>query len=352
MNNGMEAISLFSGAGGLDIGFMQAGFSIVAAMELDKHACATYRANIGNHIYEASVDTYHDVLAQYRNRVACVFGGPPCQGFSVAGKMDVKDPRSALVFTFLDAVQFLNPDVWVMENVASLLRLTKFKQIRERLLSKISDMGCQYEWIILKASDFGVPQARERAFLFAWREGKALSTPLTDHVIHYKKTPVTVREALLALGKPGTHTNSTVIKANIVPCRNPILRAYPYAGMLFNGQGRPINPDGYAPTLPASMGGNRTPIIDEVRLYKEEPGWVEEYHAHLIAGGSVASAGAVPNTIRRITVEEAVCLQTFPSDWQFCGPQSAVLRQIGNAVPPGLARAVGFAAKDIYLKNI
>ena len=114
--------------------------------------------------------------------------------------------------------------------------------------------------------------------------------------------------------------------------------------MLFNGQGRPINLDGAAPTLPASMGGNRTPIIDQCSLETGKPAWVEEYHAHLMAGGQPVDT--VPSRLRRLSVDEAAALQTFPRDMPWYGSQSAIYRQIGNAVPPKLAYHVAVALVD------
>jgi len=108
--------------------------------------------------------------------------------------------------------------------------------------------------------------------------------------------------------------------------------------LLFNGSGRPLQLDGPAKTLPASMGGNATPIIDQEELEHGASPWVVEYHRHLQNGGKPATKS--PKRMRRITVQEAAALQTFPTGWTFAGPQVAQYRQIGNAVPPNLAREV------------
>jgi DNA (cytosine-5)-methyltransferase 1 len=125
----------------------------------------------------------------------------------------------------------------------------------------------------------------------------------------------------------------------VTPARNPVLRPSPYAGLLFNGKGRALNLDAPAPTLPATMGGNRTPIIDQLELEgRAKENWVVGYHRRLIAGRGPVKK--VPKRMRRITVEEAAALQTFPDTWKFIGGQSSRYRQIGNAVPPLLAQAV------------
>jgi len=113
--------------------------------------------------------------------------------------------------------------------------------------------------------------------------------------------------------------------------------------MLFNGQGRPLNPDGWSSTLPASMGGNRTPIIDERHLYHDEESWVEKYHASVWDSEQDAVYCEAPSYIRRLTLDEAAILQTFPIDYRFLGSQSKVYSQIGNAVPAKLAEAVARA---------
>ncbi|HMS72840.1 MAG TPA: DNA cytosine methyltransferase [Baekduia sp.] len=112
--------------------------------------------------------------------------------------------------------------------------------------------------------------------------------------------------------------------------------------LLFNGSGRPLDLDAPAKTLPASMGGNATPIIDQDLLDgAARESWVVAYHSHLMAGGSPLNEA--PARMRRLTVEEAAALQTFDADWVFKGPQQAQYRQIGNAVPPNLAYHVASA---------
>jgi DNA (cytosine-5)-methyltransferase 1 len=124
----------------------------------------------------------------------------------------------------------------------------------------------------------------------------------------------------------------------VVPAKNPVLRRSPYAGMLFNGLGRPIDLDRPAPTLPASMGGNKTPIIDQRSLENRQPSWVVQYHARLMKGGRPFAAA--PPFLRRLTVEECATIQTFPATYRFAGRPSSRFCQIGNAVPPSLARYV------------
>ena len=122
------------------------------------------------------------------------------------------------------------------------------------------------------------------------------------------------------------------------------MRKSPYAGMYFNGQGRPINVDGYANTLPASMGGNKTPFVDEDYLYGDASSdWVVDYHKGLLDGTIVPEFKEAPARLRRITIKEAARIQSFPDDYVFCGNKGVVYTQIGNAVPCKMAEAVAKA---------
>jgi DNA (cytosine-5)-methyltransferase 1 len=146
---------------------------------------------------------------------------------------------------------------------------------------------------------------------------------------------------LPAYGEPG---NATKCVAQITPAKNPVMRKSPYAGMLFNGKGRPLNIDAPAPTLPASMGGNKTPIIDQQQLDEDADPWIVSYHRHLELGGHPHKS--IPNRLRRLTLEEAAAIQTFPSGMHWSGRISEQFKQIGNAVPPELAYHVALAVRD------
>ena len=122
------------------------------------------------------------------------------------------------------------------------------------------------------------------------------------------------------------------------------MRKSPYAGMYFNGQGRPIDVDGYANTLPASMGGNKTPFVDEDYLYGDASSdWVVDYHRGLMDVTIVPEFKEAPKRLRRITIKEAARIQSFPDDYVFCGNKGMIYTQIGNAVPCKLAEAVARA---------
>lgn len=345
-------VSLFSGAGGLDIGFTMAGFAPVFANEIDAFAAETYNSWVEDALTE------HPHLSFPEHRVAVgditkigrlpgpgdaevVIGGPPCQGFSVAGRMDPNDPRSKHVWNFLEVVAKVQPRTFVMENVKALAVNARWSGLKEDLIKKAENLGYKTSLNVLNASDYGVPQARERMFLVGVRDS---STPMPVPPPVSTESRPSLRSALESLPDWGSAGNDTICTARITPARNPVLRKSPFAGMLFNGQGRPMDLERPAPTLPASMGGNRTPIIDQVQLLHGEDSWVRSYHASLVTGGSPIDV--VPDRLRRITVEEAAAIQTFPPNMKWCGPQSARYRQIGNAVPPILGYHVARSLID------
>ena len=347
------AISLFCGAGGMDVGFHTAGFNVCWANDMDKDACNTYQANFGDHVVHGDITKLLPELNAHKN-VDCLFGGPPCQGFSVAGNMDPNDERSKLVMSYMDAVKIVKPKLFVMENVKSLGTLSKFQIVRDELYKRAHEMGYKTELLILNAKDYGVPQSRERMFLIGFKE-KTFSGDLKKYLHHFQSNSKTVREIITPLGPAGNPKNNKIVNAKITIAKSPVLRKSAYAGMLFNGQGRPVNPDTFASTLHASMGGNRTPIIDEEQLYKNAYAWIEKYHKHLMLNGKPYDQDAVPSRLRRMTIDEAHLLQTFPENFIFTGKQSSVFKQIGNAVPCKLAEAIATIANAILdgtIKNI
>ena len=144
--------------------------------------------------------------------------------------------------------------------------------------------------------------------------------------------------------------NPLTCTAKITFASTPVMRRSPYAGMIFNGMGRPIDIDGLANTLPASMGGNKTPIIDEEYLRDgAATNWIVEYHGELWNKKITPQYGDAPPRLRRITINEAARLQTFPLTYQFKGNKSSVYKQIGNAVPCALAGKVARFVREKLL---
>ncbi len=210
-------VDLFSGAGGMSLGFEWAGFKLAAAVDVDKSAIETMRLN-GVPADRATVaDLSNDaevrrVAAQVNDRLdvtpAVVIGGPPCQGFSTAGRWDRTDPRNRLVFAFLDVIAAVRPAYVVMENVPALL-WKRGKPTLDKLRRLLEELGYSTSAAILHAEAFGAPQLRRRLFLVASREGavdwpapiRAISQPAYPSMQPGASTapsilPVTVGEAI------------------------------------------------------------------------------------------------------------------------------------------------------------
>ncbi len=337
----MKCVSLYTGCGGLDLGFHDAGFTTIWANDIDPFALETYSNELNRRgflIPEIQCGDVSKAKLPDRGSADVVIGGPPCQGFSVAGRMDPNDPRSRQVWEFFRVVEHISPRAFVMENVKALATNARWAGTMEALQAKGEKLGYQTRLLVLNAADYGVAQLRERMFLVGIQDG-IMPTPVSFGA---RKT---VRAALTDLPAYREIGNHSICKAIVTAAKTPVLRKSPFAGMLFNGQGRPMDLDAPSLTLPASMGGNRTPIIDQQSLAENAVPWVTGYHGRLMAGGKPVAK--VPKYLRRLTVEEAACLQGFPLGMSFAGSQCTKFRQIGNSVPPALGEVVGRTLKNV-----
>jgi DNA (cytosine-5)-methyltransferase 1 len=351
----LSFVSLYSGCGGLDLGFARAGLRPVWANDMAPWAVETYNqiskvedpdwADAAR-LFEGHSSVAGDVSVVGRDlsrgMADLVVGGPPCQAFSVAGRMDPDDPRSRHVFSFLDVVARVRPRAFVMENVAALARNRRWTQVIGQLTATAAR---DYDTclIVLNASHWGVPQARERMFLVGLPRGAGVLPMPSGPTAGAVPSVGSVLEEMPGAGSAG---NSSLCTARITMAKAPVLRVSPFAGMLFNGQGRPVDLRRPAPTLPASMGGNRTPIIDVDQLEHGATPWVVGYHHRLMHERKPPLRALPPDArLRRLTLEEAAAIQTFPNDMHWCGPQTARFRQVGNAVPPVLGWHVAQAVR-------
>jgi DNA (cytosine-5)-methyltransferase 1 len=341
----MKTVSLFSGAGGLDVGARLAGLDVVWANDSNKDACDTYSRNLGSHVRLGLLKQHWEELGELSD-VEAVIGGPPCQGFSVTGKMEPTDPRSQLVFLFLDVVEMLTPRFFVMENVKGLAALSKFSKVRERLIQRSTNMGYGVTLVVLNSKDYGCPTARQRMFLVGFQEKCHLVFESLAGEGRQREIPSL--EVFNVLGPEGTGSNPKTCNAGITLLQNPILRKSPYAGMLLNGRGRPSTPRKPCAALPAAMGGNATPVVDENQIWGDGSSWIEEYHRHLLAGGGPYKDRSTPNFLRRLTLREAAALQTFPEGFEFSGSPSSIYKQIGNSVPCRLAQHVFECCMEVF----
>ena len=300
----MRVVSLFAGAGGLDLGFVKSGHEVVWANDNYEDAVNTYRKNIGEHIVLADIADIpttkipeHDILA----------GGFPCQGFSVANTgRNTEDKRNNLYLHLLRVLQEKQPKFLVAENVKGLLSLAK-GMVFSMILSDFKSAGYNVRYKVLNAADYGVPQKRERVIILGIRKDINLDIdfPEPTHgesTLFSKLLPwVTIGEALKTIPEPEAGID--------IPNHT-----YSKFKLKFNGYlgNRAIDPNKPAPTVTA-RGDSRG-------------GVVVLHH---------------PENHRRMSARELAATQSFPMDYVFEGTQSSVYRQIGNAVPPLMAQAIG-----------
>lgn len=307
----MKVVSLFSGAGGLDLGFINAGHEIIWANDNFEDAVKTYRKNIGDHIICEDISKIpsseipnHDIL----------IGGFPCQGFSLANtNRNELDERNKLYLELLRVLVDKQPKFFLAENVKGILSLMHGK-VFEMIIEDFKQAGYRVKHKVLNAANFGVPQKRERVIILGVRNDIEfnLEYPESTHVENIdlfkdKKKWVSIGEALKNIQEPDSKhdlLNHTCSKFKLK----------------FNGYigNRAIDPNKPAPTVTARG---------------DEKGGVVVLHH--------------PNNTRRMSVRELALTQSFPIDFFFEGKNSSAYRQIGNAVPPLLA----FAIASIFPKT-
>lgn len=361
----LTTVSLFSGAGGLDVGFERAGFECIWANEFDRDAAEAWRLNRpdgAEAMHEGDIVSLLDTLSELRGQVDCIIGGPPCQSWSVAGKMDLNDPRGAMVFRFIDAVRMVQPRAFLMENVKNLADSRRFEQARADIAEGFDAAGYDMRYRVHLATDYGVPQRRERVFFIGIRRDVSASLGMTgeealdeiDAAMDGERSePTPLREVLKSCGRYGSDENPQTCTSLVTLCKKPIMRPTCYSGMLTNGCGHPMDLDWYAPTLPASMGGNHTPYLDDDWLWGDaDENWFVNYRERLITGEADPYTETIPTPrIRRLTLKEAAAIQTFPQDYEFSGARTKRYRQIWNAVPCNLAEAAGRAIAKVLFKQ-
>jgi len=320
---------LLSGAGGLTLGLKSAGFEVAAAVELNRDAMDTFWAHSPNAIH-FNEDVRGIDFTPFRGKVPFVSGGPPCQPFSLGGLRKAQKDKRDMIPEFIRCLSEVRPDAFIMENVPGLL--TKHtRSYFDSALSQHSALGFKLNWAVLNAADYGVPQKRKRLFILGSRT-TFLRFPRPTHGEGSAKQRIASSQILKAnpVGEPPT--------CPVRFAKYPDLRPSPYAGQIYNGGGRPIDPNGPCHTVLASSGGYKTHWVDTKNV-------APVYHAHLLNGGKPWT-GDVPGA-RRLTVEECARIQTFPLGMTFVGSRSSRYKQVGDAVPPTLAETLG---KAVYFQ--
>ena len=390
----MKVASLFSGCGGLDLGFIQAGFDVIWANDFFKEAVETYKTNIGDHIVYGDITKIPS--SAIPNNFDVLLGGFPCQGFSVANnKRSMDDERNFLYKELMRLVKDKKPKFFVGENVKGLLSMQKGRVI-EMIVEDFKSLGYKVDYKLLKASDYGVPQHRERVVIIGNRLGLENKFPKPTHGPK-KDTKqglskyVSVKECCSHLYD--VRTRDAAFKLNKKTIHNHVARTN--VADTFWGRKHPVN---------------QHDICDYLRYWRDKSGWstkkVDEHFGYAHTAGhwfrKDNNSGSIPNpsdwrelkkilkfdakydkavtelelktisfeqslrinnwnnpsdTItatgpeihpnknRRMSVRECAIIQTFPDDFIFKGSLGNMYKQIGNAVPVLLANKIALELK-------
>jgi DNA (cytosine-5)-methyltransferase 1 len=378
------AVDLFAGAGGMSLGFEQAGFDVLAAVEIDPIHCATHEYNfpfwtvLCSNITEISGDEIRQLSAIGDREIDVVFGGPPCQGFSLMGKRSLDDPRNSLVFHFLRLILELKPKFFVMENVKG-ITLGKHRQFLSEIISEFrnNDYKIEEKYQVLNAAYYGVPQSRERLFLLGSRKEFKLPSyphPLTKPI--YKKLKISnlphlpntpnVWEAIQDLPNIDNYLELKKRDWVIAEYGKPSEYAIQlrYSSSLKDDYSYLRKYD--TKLLTSSLKTKHT-IETIKRFFETPPGKTEPISrfyklapdglCNTLRAGTASNRGAFtsprpihPSFPRCITVREAARLHSYPDWFRFHRTKWHGFRQIGNSVPPLLAKAI--ATEIIKLLDI
>jgi DNA (cytosine-5)-methyltransferase 1 len=356
-NKKYNVVDLFAGVGGLSVGFLKAGFNVISANEHDHNIAYTYEKNHPETkviVKDIADVKSSDFLINKNDNVDVVVGGPPCQGFSMAGRRIrnngefLNDPRNELFKEFYRIVKELKPKIFVMENVAALLTMHD-GNVKNEILKLFNNLGYQVEVKVLLAADYGIPQLRKRAVFI----GNNINInpddlfPLKTHGSETGNEHITISESIFDLPFINAGEGDFESKYDKRPETDYQKERRKKSKKLFNhissfhnkkiidilklineGQGRSDLPEKYK-TKSIHSGSYG-------RLDKNKPAYT------ITTRFDTPSVGRVTHPIlhRSLTPREAARIQSFDDDFVFYGNKGSIGKQIGNAVPPLLAHAV------------
>ena len=397
----LKVLSLFAGAGGMDLGFKNAGYDIVWANDIDADSVKTYQRNIGDHIYHGDIEKIRN--NKIPSDIDIVIGGFPCQGFSIANKSrHIDDSRNKLYKQMLRIIKDKKPKYFVAENVGGILNLGKGAVI-QKIIKDFKSIGYKVDYKLLNAADYGVPQSRKRVFIIGNRLGLENPYPKQTHQIpSTKKTlfddmlekQITAKEAIGFLAKVSLtnkiiYSNNRVIHNHVGDTNvhdefwgrkypihqfdicdylkkwrkkagistNKVDQHFGYAhtaGHWFrkdNNSGSIPNPDDWK-GLKKLLGFDNKYDKQVTTLVKKKIQFEQSLRITNWDTPSDTLTATSPeihvNLKRRLSVRECAIIQTFPDDFVFEGATfRSMHKQIGNAVPVLLAEKVAKGIKKM-----
>jgi len=348
-----NVLSLFSGAGGLDLGFEAKGFDHLGCVEMDDHCVSTLKKN------RPKWNIFHGDITQYTSpfrNIDVLIGGPPCQGFSLGGNRDPHDPRNRLFLEMVRIAKETNPKVVVVENVLNLRTMIapwSGKNFIEEISHQFEELGYQVFCDVFRVCYFGVPQTRRR-FIFIAIKGSApkdYQLPIPDI------NPTTIRDALFDIGQSEELS---------LPNHSP---KWGFKSRVHTNLERPVSNNDLAIPIRISRTGSdghpirsfddSFPAVDTATVW----GWARgRLHAERVSkdrenGKHVRNPNATTklwritaDQMRTFTHREYARLQTFPDSWEFIGNNKRdIHKQVGNAVPVNFASRIAANVEKILI---
>lgn len=332
-----SVLDLFAGSGGMSLGFEQAGFRSALAVDFSSDALATFAQNrsMSNIMVADLMEVCAEEVSENAGTVDVVIGGPPCQGYSISGKRDPDDPRNILYQRFVDVVRHSKPKMFVMENVPNMASMGSGAILRAAV-GEFEDLGYSVDAKVLVASDYGVPQNRRRLFIVGAHGRGNFVFPEARVSVEQR---VTTAQALSDLPEHSVEDGSAYPTAAATDYQRTIRRQ---SKTIWNHHTTAhsdktvstiaLVPDGgNYKNLPKELQGTRRVNIAWTRYSSQKPSLTidtgHRHHFHY-------KWNRIP------TVRESARLQSFPDAFRFVGTKTSQYRQVGNAVPPLLARAV------------
>lgn len=372
------AISLFCGAGGCSLGFKQAGYSILYANDKDSAAVETYRKNFPEAICSnEDIDSldFNNVLVEVglkKGELDILIGGPPCQGFSTAGSRFWDDPRNHLLKSYVTALEEIQPKWFIMENVEGLLTSNKGKYLFEAANAFI-DLGYSIRIEKIYSQEYGVPQRRKRVLIVGNKMGMNFKMPEPTIRVSgqiFRNSDVTISHAISSLPSPSTDKDK-----QLDPSKVEIRDEF---DALLRGAALKITDHYYHPVDGIQL--ERISALAPGQTMKDLPeslqheSFKKRANRRVADGTPTEKRGGAPSGLKRLiadepcltitgaatrelihplenrplTIRESARIQTFPDDFIFYGNASQKIQQIGNAIPPILARVFAEHIKDDY----
>lgn len=320
-----NVVDLFCGAGGMSCGFKKAGFNVLLGVDISASSIDTFKKNHPKS-KTTCTDLRHLEISNIKKqinykKIDVIVGGPPCQGFSMAGRRIPNDPRNSLFREYLRIVEGLKPKIFIMENVRGLLSMTdgKGRKVINIILNEFKKINYKTEYYSINTADYGIPQKRQRIFIIGTRKGAQFTFPEKSHCEN-------------GLPEKGKRLKKWAGLRGILVDRKKVDKSYFYSKKLIKGFKRRerlnkiknvgygwqfINPDKPAHTISA-------------RYWKD---------------GAEALIKYNKKCIRMLTPEECALIQSFPKTFKFNGSKRDIYTQIGNAVPPKIANIIAESIK-------